>query len=45
MGDPMLLAVVAVTEGKLDFGPRKQIFCGEFDGRPKKRELVKIIGE
>ncbi len=38
-------AVVAVTEGKLDFGPWEQIFYGEFDGRRRKRVLVKIIGE
>ena len=37
--------VVAVTHGKLDFGPWEQIFYGEFDGRRKKRALVKIIGE
>ncbi len=37
--------VVAVTEGQLDFGPWEQIFYGEFDGRRKKRVLVKIIGE
>jgi thiamine phosphate synthase YjbQ (UPF0047 family) len=37
--------VVAVTEGKLDFGPWEQIFYGEFDARPRKRVLVKIIGE
>ena len=37
--------VVAVTGGKLDFGPWEQIFYGEFDGRRKKRVLVKIIGE
>ena len=37
--------VVAVTGGKLDFGTWKQIFYGEFDGRRKKRVLVKIIGE
>src|SRR5271165_3736105 len=37
--------VVAVTSGKLDFGPWEQIFYGEFDGRRKKRVLVKIIGE
>ena len=37
--------VAAVTEGKLDFGPWEQIFYGEFDGRRKKRVLVKIIGE
>ena len=38
-------AVVAVTDGKLDFGPWEQIFYGEFDGKRKKRVLVKIIGE
>ncbi|MCF7927751.1 MAG: secondary thiamine-phosphate synthase enzyme YjbQ [Spirochaetales bacterium] len=37
--------VVAVTEGRLDFGPWEQIFYGEFDGRRKKKVLVKIIGE
>ena len=37
--------VVAVTGGKLDFGPWERIFYGEFDGRRKKRVLVKIIGE
>jgi secondary thiamine-phosphate synthase enzyme len=37
--------VCAVTEGKLDFGPWEQIFYGEFDGKRKKRTLVKIIGE
>jgi secondary thiamine-phosphate synthase enzyme len=37
--------VVAVTSGKLDFGPWEQIFYGEFDGKRKKRILVKIIGE
>ncbi len=37
--------VVAVTEGKLDFGPWEQIFYGEFDGKRKKRVLVKIVGE
>jgi secondary thiamine-phosphate synthase enzyme len=37
--------VVAVTDGKLDFGPWEQIFYGEFDGMRKKRVLVKIIGE
>ena len=37
--------VVAVTEGRLDFGPWEQIFYGEFDGLRKKRVLVKIIGE
>ncbi len=38
-------AVVAVTGGRLDFGPWEQIFYGEFDGRRRKRVLVKIIGE
>jgi secondary thiamine-phosphate synthase enzyme len=38
-------AVVAITNGKLDFGPWEQIFYGEFDGRRRKRALVKIIGE
>ena len=37
--------VVAVTDGELDFGPWEQIFYGEFDGRRKKRVLIKIIGE
>jgi secondary thiamine-phosphate synthase enzyme len=37
--------VIAITKGKLDFGPWEQIFYGEFDGRRKKRVLVKIIGE
>jgi secondary thiamine-phosphate synthase enzyme len=37
--------VVAITAGKLDFGPWEQIFYGEFDGRRAKRVLVKIIGE
>ena len=37
--------VVAVTEGKLHLGPWEQIFYGEFDGKRKKRVLVKIIGE
>lgn len=37
--------VVAITKGKLDFGPWEQIFYGEFDGRRDKRVLVKIIGE
>ena len=37
--------VVAITEGKLDFGPWEQIFYGEFDGKRRKRLLVKIIGE
>ena len=38
-------AVVAITKGKLDFGPWEQVFYGEFDGLRKKRVLVKIIGE
>lgn len=37
--------VAAISEGRLDFGPWEQIFYGEFDGRRKKRVLVKIIGE
>jgi len=37
--------VVAITKGKLDFGPWEQIFYGEFDGQRRKRILVKIIGE
>ena len=37
--------VVAITKGRLDFGPWEQIFYGEFDGRRNKRVLVKIIGE
>ena len=37
--------VVAITQGKLDLGPWEQIFYGEFDGRRRKRVLVKIIGE
>jgi secondary thiamine-phosphate synthase enzyme len=37
--------VIAITDGDLDFGPWEQIFYGEFDGRRKKRVLVKIIGE
>jgi secondary thiamine-phosphate synthase enzyme len=37
--------VIAVTNGKMDFGPWEQIFYGEFDGRRRKRVLVKIIGE
>ncbi|HEY3275080.1 MAG TPA: secondary thiamine-phosphate synthase enzyme YjbQ [Syntrophorhabdaceae bacterium] len=37
--------VAAITEGRLDFGPWEQIFYGEFDGRRRKRVLVKIIGE
>ena len=36
--------VVAITDGKLDFGPWEQIFYGEFDGRRRKRVLIKIIG-
>ncbi len=38
-------AVIAVTGGRLDFGPWEQVFYGEFDGRRRKRVLVKIIGE
>ena len=37
--------VVAITDGQLDFGPWEQIFYGEFDGRRRKRVLIKIIGE
>lgn len=37
--------VVAITEGRLDFGPWEQIFYGEFDGKRRKRVLIKIIGE
>lgn len=37
--------VVAITEGEFDFGPWEQIFYGEFDGRRRKRVLVKVIGE
>jgi secondary thiamine-phosphate synthase enzyme len=37
--------VVAITNGKLDFGPWEQIFYGEFDGRRSKRVLVKVLGE
>jgi secondary thiamine-phosphate synthase enzyme len=37
--------VVAITKGKLDFGPWEQIFYGEFDGKRTKRVLVKVIGE
>ncbi len=37
--------VVAITKGKLDFGPWEQIFYGEFDGKRNKRVLVKIVGE
>ena len=37
--------IVAVTGGRLDFGPWEKIFCGEFDGRRRKRMLVKTIGE
>ena len=37
--------VVAISDGKLDFGPWERIFYGEFDGKRKKRVLVKIIGE
>jgi secondary thiamine-phosphate synthase enzyme len=38
-------SVIAITGGRLDFGPWEQIFYGEFDGRRRKRVLVKIIGE
>jgi secondary thiamine-phosphate synthase enzyme len=37
--------VIAITEGRLDFGPWEQVYYGEFDGRRKKKVLVKIIGE
>jgi secondary thiamine-phosphate synthase enzyme len=37
--------VVAITDGRLDFGPWEQIFYGEFDGRRRKRVLVKVIGD
>jgi secondary thiamine-phosphate synthase enzyme len=37
--------VAAITEGRLDFGPWEQIFYGEFDGRRRKRVLIKIVGE
>jgi len=37
--------VVAITDGRMDFGPWEQIFYGEFDGRRRKRVLVKVIGE
>jgi secondary thiamine-phosphate synthase enzyme len=37
--------VVAITKGQLDFGPWEQIFYGEFDGRRRKRALVKVIGD
>jgi secondary thiamine-phosphate synthase enzyme len=37
--------VVAITDGKLDFGPWEQVFYAEFDGRRRKRALIKIIGE
>src|SRR5665213_2115516 len=37
--------VIAITNGKLDFGPWEQVFYGEFDGRRPKRVLVKVIGE
>jgi len=37
--------IVAITDGKLDFGPWEQIFYGEFDGQRRKRVLIKIIGE
>jgi secondary thiamine-phosphate synthase enzyme len=37
--------VIAITRGKLDFGPWEQVFYGEFDGRRKKRVLIKVIGD
>ena len=37
--------MVTITEGRLDFGPRERFLYGEFDGRRRKRVLVKIIGE
>ena len=37
--------VVAITDGRLDLGPWAQVFYGEFDGKRRKRVLVKIIGE
>ena len=37
--------IVAITDGKMDFGPWEQIFYGEFDGRRSKKVLVKVIGE
>ncbi|MEK6974437.1 MAG: secondary thiamine-phosphate synthase enzyme YjbQ [Nanoarchaeota archaeon] len=37
--------IIAITDGKLDFGPWEQVFYGEFDGKRKKRALVKIIGD
>jgi secondary thiamine-phosphate synthase enzyme len=37
--------VIAITEGRLDFGPWEQIFYGEFDGRRRKRVLIKIVGD
>jgi secondary thiamine-phosphate synthase enzyme len=37
--------VVAISDGKLDFGPWEQIFYGEFDGRRRKRALIKVVGE
>jgi len=45
MGREVVVAIVAITGGKLDFGPWEQIFYGEFDGRRQKRVLIKIIGE
>jgi thiamine phosphate synthase YjbQ (UPF0047 family) len=44
-GPPSAAVVVAVTDGRLDFGTWERIFYGEFDGRRRKRVLVKIIGE
>ena len=37
--------IVAITEGRLDFGPWEQIFYGEFDGRRRKRVMIKVVGE
>lgn len=37
--------VIAITEGKLDFGPWEQVFYGEFDGKRRKKVMIKIIGE
>jgi len=42
---PRRAAVVVVANGRIDCGARERIFCGEFDGRRRKRVLVKIIGE
>jgi thiamine phosphate synthase YjbQ (UPF0047 family) len=37
--------IFAITKGKLDFGPREQVFYGEFDGRRSKRVLIKVLSE